>query len=221
MNPTGDGFWAFWSGVQVCLGPGAMMLAPAAAAFTWKSSRRDIEDSSSVTVDWLLRALLIAFGFAMMTFLSLLPLSTVAGRVIFISQNLFRYITGIFFIWQGLTMAGRKSKEAGSGFNALLTALMVGVCLGAVFRPELNEVLVGLEILSGMPGKLNKAWWLLFLHCLGVFQTVLTFQVGAASIRSMTVQIESKSRIMEKAAGLIIFVTGLMIVTGFFEELLS
>jgi hypothetical protein len=172
-------------------------------------------------MDWLPRALLTAFGFALMTFFDSLPLSTMAGRVIFISQNLFGYMAGIFFIWQGLTMAGRKSKEAGSGYNASLTALGAGVCLGAVFRPELNEVLVGVELLGGIPGELDKVWRLLFFHCVGVFQTVLTFHVGAAAIRSLTIRIESKSRVMEKAAGLIVFLTGLMIVTGFFEELLA
>ncbi|MFH1136268.1 MAG: hypothetical protein V1816_09300 [Pseudomonadota bacterium] len=212
---------ALLSGIEVFLGSGALVLVPA-AALAWKPSvggGDDYPGAAGSRPSPVVRSFLFALGFAAVCFFRGQPLSTMLGKVVFDLQNPLKYGAGAILAWQGLTMVGMGSKEAGSRLLTPAWAALTGASLGLAFRPGLNEVLVSLEVLMGMSVGLEKGGRLLLFHCLGVFQAVWAFRLGIEAIMVLGGPRTGRGAMSTRFAGLVVGLTGFLFISGTWETL--
>jgi cytochrome c-type biogenesis protein len=217
---------AFTAGLLSFLSPCVLPLIPSYVTFITGLSLEDVQKARRTT---LVHALLFILGFTLI-FLALGATATVLGRVLITGREWISRIGGAIIIVFGLYMLGvfnvgflsaeRRVHLADKPMGYLGTVL-VGIAFGAGWTPCIGPILGSILIYTSSAADLNRGLVLLLAYSLGLAVPFLASALLVERFFGFFTAMRSRLVWVSRAAGILMIVVGLLLVTDYFTVLAS
>lgn len=211
---------AFAAGVLSFLSPCVLPLVPSYLAYVGGSSeaRRRVLVSNS---------LLFILGFAIV-FVALGASASLLGSVLRANQALIGVVGGLLVCFFGLVMLGvvrlpwlyRDTRPQFRGDTRTpLGAMLLGMAFAAGWTPCIGPILGGILTLAGASGTLAHGVGLLAVYALGLGVPFLLAALLLDPFVRFSARFKRFLPIVEKGAGVLLLVAGVLMVTGTFTTI--
>lgn len=227
MEPASIGlFLAFTAGLLSFLSPCVLPLIPSYITFITGLSFDDVQSSRRVA---LVHGLLFVLGFTLI-FLALGATATVIGRVMFSQRELITKVGGVMIIVFGLYLVGalniaffareRRVHLADKPVGYLGTVL-VGIAFGAGWTPCIGPILGSILLYASSEADLPRGLALLFAYSMGLAIPFILAAVAVDRFMSFFQRFKRQMMWMQRGAGVLMIVVGILMVTNQFTILAS
>ena len=211
-------FIAFGAGLISFLSPCVLPLIPGYISYISGSSLNELIEKKSVNI---FPIILFTFGFSIV-FISFGATASFLGSVILNNSYELRIASGIIIIIFSLHILGiinlnflnyekRIYAEKKSG---IFSSLLVGMAFGFGWTPCIGPILGSILALASTEQSLNRGILLLVFYSLGL---AIPFILSGYLIQKFLVfskNIKSKMNIILKSGGVLLLITGLLIITN-------
>jgi cytochrome c-type biogenesis protein len=212
----------FGAGLVSFLSPCILPLVPPYLCFLAGASLDEIATGASIAGRVLLRAFAFVLGFACV-FVALGASASTLGQLV--SQHLtgLSRIAGVVIVVLGLHMAGlfrigwlmREARlHAVARPAGFAGAFVVGLAFGFGWTPCVGPVLASILLLAGTEASAARGAALLAAYAAGIAVPFLAAALFMRPFLAAVARIRSYLSLIEKAMGLLLIATGLMIFTG-------
>ena len=217
---------AFSAGLLSFLSPCVLPLVPSYVTFVTGLS---LEDVSRARRSALVHSLLFILGFTLI-FLALGASATVLGRVLVSQRVWLSRVGGVLIILFGLYMLGLFDVALFSRERRLhlsdkpvgyLGSVLVGVAFGAGWTPCIGPILGSILLYTSTAADLRRGLLLLFTYSMGLALPFLASALAVNHFLAAFARVRTKLLWVNRAAGLLMIVAGLLLVTNYFTILAS
>ena len=215
---------AFVAGLLSFASPCVLPLVPPYLAYMGGVSIEELNEGKrgQVRLAVMLAALCFVAGFSTV-FVILGATASWIGQVVSAHFVLLSYIAGIFVILMGLhflhlfriplfdrtVRIGLAEKPAG-----LIGAYVIGLAFGFGWSPCVGPVLAAILLVAGAQESAGEGARLLFIYSLGIGVPFLVAAGFAGAFMRWSARFRKRLNMIEKAMGLLLIATGVLIVTG-------
>ncbi|MGI9436880.1 MAG: cytochrome c biogenesis CcdA family protein [Geminicoccaceae bacterium] len=216
---------AFAAGIISFLSPCVLPLVPGYVSFVAGSSLEDMRDGVSPRLQALLLAVTFVLGFSVV-FVSLGAGATYLGSFLLTYKYELGIVAGIIVILFGLHMLGLTplalmNSEARFHLDMpggrALSAFLIGIAFAFGWTPCIGPVLGSILTLSMSTADVSKGAFLLAVYSLGLGVPFLLAAVFTGFLLKSLRSLGSVGRRLQQAAGGLLVVMGLLMVTGQLE----
>ena len=215
---------SFSAGLLSFLSPCVLPLIPSYLTFVTGLSLEDVQRSRRTT---LVHAVLFVVGFSLI-FLALGATATVLGRMLLVYREWISRIGGALIVLFGLYMLGafntgllareRRVHLADKPVGYLGTVL-VGIAFGAGWTPCIGPILGSILIYTSSTADLNRGLLLLSSYSLGLAIPFILAALAMNRFLSFFTRIRRHLIWVTRAAGALLIVVGLLLITNYFTLL--
>lgn len=227
MDATSIGVaFAFGAGLLSFLSPCVLPLVPSYVTFITGLSLEDVQHSRRAT---LVHALLFILGFSLI-FISLGASATLLGRVLLAYRDWISRIGGVLIIVFGLYMLGvfnigafsreRRFHLANKPMGYLGTVL-VGIAFGAGWTPCIGPILGAILTYASTEADVGRGMQLLGAYSAGLAVPFLLSALLVERFLAFFSRIKSQLVWVNRIAGILMIIVGLLLVTNYFTILAS
>lgn len=186
-----------------------------------------LEDITRARRTTLIHALLFVLGFSAI-FILLGAGATLVGQLLLSYKSLIARIGGVMLIVLGLWMFGifqwgalaqERRVHLSDKPIGYLGTILVGVAFGAGWTPCLGPILAGILMVAGSEANVGRGIALLAAYSAGL---AVPFLISALAIERFFVffqRFRSKLGLVNRIAGVLLIIVGIMLLTGWFETL--
>ena len=215
---------AFVAGLLSFASPCVLPLVPPYLAYMGGISIEELHEGgrARVRVAVMLAALCFVAGFSTV-FVVLGATASWIGQAVSAHLGLLSYVAGIFVILMGLhflhlfriplfdrtVRIGLADKPAG-----LIGAYVIGLAFGFGWSPCVGPVLAAILLIAGAQDSAGEGARLLFIYSLGIGVPFLVAAGFASAFMRWSARFRSRLDKIEKAMGVLLIVTGVLIFTG-------
>jgi cytochrome c-type biogenesis protein len=215
---------AFVAGLLSFASPCVLPLVPPYLAYMGGVSIEELNEGKrgQVRLAVMLAALCFVAGFSTV-FVILGATASWIGQAVSAHLVLLSYVAGIFVILMGLhflhlfriplfdrtVRIGLAEKPAG-----LIGAYVIGLAFGFGWSPCVGPVLAAILLVAGAQDSAGEGARLLFIYSLGIGVPFLVAASFAGAFMRWSARFRKRLDMIEKAMGLLLIVTGVLIVTG-------
>jgi len=217
---------SFTAGLLSFLSPCVLPLIPSYVTFITGLSLEDVQKARRAA---LVHSLLFVVGFTLI-FLALGATATVLGRVLFAHRVWLSRVGGALVILFGLYMLGafnlgalareRRVHLADKPVGYLGTVL-VGIAFGAGWTPCIGPILGSILTLASSSADLQRGLLLLLAYSVGLALPFLAAAVALQHFLAFFSRIRRQMAWITRAAGALLIVVGVMMITDYFTVLAS
>jgi cytochrome c-type biogenesis protein len=217
---------SFTAGLLSFLSPCVLPLIPSYVTFITGLSLEDVQKARRAA---LVHSLLFVLGFTLI-FLALGATATVLGRVLFAHRVWLSRIGGALVILFGLYMLGafnigalareRRVHLADKPVGYLGTVL-VGIAFGAGWTPCIGPILGSILTLASSSADLERGLLLLLAYSVGLALPFIAAAVALQHFLAFFSRIRRQMAWITRAAGALLVVVGVMMITDYFTVLAS
>jgi len=217
-------FVAFSAGLLSFLSPCVLPLVPSYIGFITGLGLEDITRARRTT---LVHALLFVLGFSMI-FVALGAGATLLGQLLLAYRLWIARIGGVVIIALGLWMLGvfqwgalqqeRRVHLTDKPLGYLGTVL-VGIAFGAGWTPCLGPILGAILVVAGNEANLGRGMALLASYSFGLAIPFLLSAIALERFFAFFQRFRSKLGMVNRVAGVLLIVVGLLLITGWFATL--
>ena len=217
---------AFTAGLLSFLSPCVLPLVPSYVTFITGLS---LEDVSKARRSALVHAVLFVLGFSLI-FLALGAGATLLGRVLLAYRDWITRVGGVLIIVFGLYLLGvfnigafareRRFHLADKPVGYLGTVL-VGIAFGAGWTPCIGPILGAILTYTASSADLERGLQLLSAYSLGLAVPFLLAAVLVQQFLSFFTRIKRQMMWVQRIAGALLIVVGVLMVTNYFTILAS
>ena len=217
---------AFTAGLLSFLSPCVLPLVPSYLTFITGLGLEDVSRAKRTT---LIHALLFVSGFSFI-FVALGAGATAFGQLMLTYRDWIARVGGVLMILMGLWMLGvfqfgalQRERRVHLSDKPLgyLGTVVVGVAFGAGWTPCLGPTLGAILGLAMVQTTLSKGIWLLAMYSAGLAVPFLLAALGVERFLRFFTRFRSKIGMVNRIAGGLLIVVGLLMFTGWFERLAS
>ena len=217
---------AFSAGVLSFLSPCVLPLVPSYLSFVTGMSLEDLQegfDRRRVMV----HSLLFVSGFTLI-FVLLGAGATFIGSFLLYNSDWIARIGGVIIIAFGLHLMGvfrllpllsEKRVHLANKPTGYLGTLVVGVAFGAGWTPCIGPVLGAILTMAGVQEHVGTGMWLLFVYSMGLAIPLLLAALAMERFLTAFSRFRRFLPAVQKIAGALLIVLGLLLVTGSFTVL--
>jgi cytochrome c-type biogenesis protein len=215
---------AFVAGLLSFASPCILPLVPPYLAYIGGVSIEELNEAgkSRVRLAVMLAALCFIAGFSSV-FVILGATASWIGQAVSAHLAALGYIAGAFICLMGLhflhlfripmldrtVRVGVAEKPAG-----LIGAFVIGLAFGFGWSPCVGPVLAAILLMAGARDSAGEGAWLLFVYSLGIGVPFLVAAAFASSFMRWSARFRSRLGMVEKAMGVLLIITGVLIFTG-------
>jgi cytochrome c-type biogenesis protein len=215
---------AFVAGLLSFASPCVLPLVPPYLAYMGGVSIEELNEGgrARVRVAVMLAALCFVAGFSTV-FVVLGATASWIGQAVSAHLGLLSYVAGTFVILMGLhflhvfriplfdrtVRIGLAEKPAG-----LIGAYVIGLAFGFGWSPCVGPVLAAILLVAGAQDSAGEGARLLFIYSLGIGVPFLVAASFAGAFMRWSARFRKRLDMIEKAMGLLLIATGVLIVTG-------
>ncbi|HYW33035.1 MAG TPA: cytochrome c biogenesis protein CcdA [Gemmatimonas sp.] len=217
-------FIAFAAGLLSFLSPCVLPLVPSYLTFITGLGLEDVSRSRRTTV---VHALLFILGFSFI-FVAMGATATAFGRLLLAYQVWIARAGGVLMVVMGLWMLGlfkfgalqqeRRIHLSDKPIGYLGTVL-VGMAFGAGWSPCLGPTLGAILTLAMTESEVQKGIVMLSMYSLGLAVPFLLAALGVERFLTFFKSFRSKLGLVNRIAGILLIVVGILMFTGWFERL--
>jgi cytochrome c-type biogenesis protein len=218
---------AFAAGVISFLSPCVLPLVPGYVSFVAGSSLEELRDRQAPRLQVLTLALTFVLGFTLV-FVALGASATALGSVLLSYHYELGLIAGVVVILFGLHLLGvtpirwmnqeaRLHLELGGG--RLVSALLLGIAFAFGWTPCIGPVLGAILTLGASTAEVGKGALLLAVYSLGLGLPFLLAALFTGALLARLKALGRAGRNLQRIAGGLLLVMGLLMVTGQLERL--
>ena len=217
---------AFTAGLLSFLSPCVLPLVPSYLTFITGLGLEDVSRARRTTVT---HALLFVLGFSFI-FVSLGAGATAFGQLMLAYRGWIARVGGVLMILMGLWMLGvfqlgalQRERRVHLSDKPLgyLGTVVVGIAFGAGWTPCLGPTLGAILLLAANQTEMSKGIGLLSGYSLGLAVPFLLAALGVERFLRFFTRFRSKLGLVNRIAGGLLIVVGLLMFTGWFERLAS
>jgi cytochrome c-type biogenesis protein len=218
------GLLAFIAGVLSFLSPCVLALAPG-YIFMIASMAGDYADGPDRGISArrvLPGALLYCLGFSLV-FISFGAAASGIGHTFRANREAFTRILGAAVMLLGLYSSGlirigfldrQRSPLLGMQRKGAFGCLITGAAFAFGWSPCVGPILGTILALAGSAGTMTKGIGLLALYSVGLALPFIVLALAFENVRPLVARLLRKSELVEKLSGLMLFIVGLLMVTG-------
>jgi cytochrome c-type biogenesis protein len=215
---------AFLAGLLSFASPCVLPLVPPYLAYLGGISVEELHEGgrARVRLAVLMAALAFVAGFSTV-FVLLGATASWIGQAVTAHLALFGYVAGLFICLMGLHFLhvfriplfdrtlriGLADKPAG-----LIGAYLIGLAFGFGWSPCVGPVLAAILLMAGAKESAGEGARLLFVYSLGIGVPFLVAAGFASAFMRWSARFRSRLNMIEKAMGVLLIVTGVLIFTG-------
>lgn len=217
---------SFTAGLLSFLSPCVLPLIPSYVTFITGLSLEDVQKARRAA---LVHSFLFVLGFTLI-FLALGATATVLGRVLFAHRVWLSRIGGALVILFGLYMLGafnigalareRRVHLADKPVGYLGTVL-VGIAFGAGWTPCIGPILGSILTLASSSADLERGLLLLLAYSVGLALPFIAAAIALQHFLAFFSRIRRQMAWITRAAGALLVVVGVMMITDYFTVLAS
>jgi cytochrome c-type biogenesis protein len=218
---------AFVAGVISFLSPCVLPLVPGYVSFVAGSSLEDLRDGAASRIQALSLAATFVLGFTVV-FVALGASATALGQVLLSYRYELGMVAGVVVILFGLHMLGltpfslmnreaRFHVEMGGG--RVLSAFLLGIAFAFGWTPCIGPVLGAILTLGASTADVTKGALLLAIYSLGLGLPFLLAALFTGALLGRLRALGRTGRNLQRAAGGLLVVMGLLMVTGRLEQI--
>ena len=216
-------FIALGAGILSFLSPCVLPLIPGYISYISGSSLNELLEKKNIN---LFPIILFTIGFSVV-FISFGATASFLGSLILDNSFALRIISGILIIVFSLQIIGiinikflnyEKRIEAKNNHNNL-SSVIIGMAFGFGWTPCIGPILGSILALASVEDSLNRGIILLFFYSLGL---AIPFIISGYLIQKFmifTKNLKSKMNIISKVGGVLLLITGLLIITNQLQAL--
>ncbi len=215
---------AFTAGLLSFLSPCVLPLVPSYIGFITGLGLEDITRARKTT---LIHAVLFVIGFSAI-FILLGAGATLIGQLLTQFKPIIARIGGFMLIALGLWMLGifqfgALNQERRFHLNdkplGYLGTILVGVAFGAGWTPCLGPIISGILMIAGSEASVGRGVALLSAYSMGLAVPFLLSALLLERFFSFFERFRSKLGMVNRIAGILLIVVGVMLLTGWFQTL--
>jgi cytochrome c-type biogenesis protein len=215
---------AFTAGLLSFLSPCVLPLIPSYVTFV---SGLSLEDVPRARKTALVHAVLFVLGFSLI-FLALGATATALGRLLVVNRAWISRVGGVLVVLLGLYLLGvfnmqSLARERRVQFSdkplGYLGSVLVGVAFGAGWSPCIGPILGGILTYTATQTELRRGLLLLGAYSLGLAIPFLIAAVAVDRFISAFQRFRSKLIWVDRVAGALLVVVGVMMMTNYFVVL--
>jgi cytochrome c-type biogenesis protein len=217
---------AFTAGLLSFLSPCVLPLVPSYLTFITGMGLEDVSRAKRTT---LVHALLFVLGFSFI-FVALGAGATAFGQLMLAYRSWIARIGGALMILLGLWMLGvfqfgalQRERRVHLSDKPLgyLGTIVVGIAFGAGWTPCLGPTLGAILLLAANQTEMSKGITLLVGYSAGLAVPFLLAALGVERFLRFFTRFRSKLGLVNRVAGGLLIVVGVLMFTGWFERLAS
>jgi cytochrome c-type biogenesis protein len=220
---------AFAAGLASFLSPCVLPVVPGYVSFVTGVSLDDFqgEDAGAVRRQAAIHSGLFILGFSAL-FIALGASATALGTVVRRALPLIQQLGGAVIVLFGLYLLGvvrvpflmqERRVQLGSKPAGMLGSVIAGVAFGAGWTPCIGPVLASILLYAGMSGTVLQGATLLTAYAIGLGLPFFVAAVAFNWFLSRTRFLRTWLRPIERAAGAVMVVAGVLLFTGRFAVL--
>lgn len=220
---------AFLAGLVSFLSPCVLPVVPSYVSFVSGLTLEDLQQHgvSQARKQAALHAALFVLGFSLV-FVALGASATVLGAALRRALPLLQQIGGIIIFLFGLYLLGviklralmrERRLQLASKPAGKLGSVAVGIAFGAGWTPCVGPVLASILLYAGLESTMLRGMALLGFYALGLGIPFFAAAVGLTWFLSGTRSLRPHLRHIERAAGVLLVVIGVLLFTGRFAAL--
>ena len=215
---------AFTAGLLSFLSPCVLPLVPSYLTFITGLGLEDVSRARRTTV---VHALLFVAGFSFI-FVALGAGATAFGQLMLAYRSLIARVGGVLMVLMGLWMIGvfqfgalQRERRVHLSDKPLgyLGTVVVGIAFGAGWTPCLGPTLGAILLLAANETELTEGITLLSAYSAGLALPFLLAAIGVERFLRFFMRFRSKLGLVNRIAGALLVVVGLLMFTGWFERL--
>lgn len=215
---------AFTAGLLSFLSPCVLPLVPSYLTFITGLGLEDVSRARRTT---LVHALLFVLGFSFI-FVALGAGATAFGQLMLAYRSWIARIGGALMVVMGLWMLGvfqwgalQRERRVHLSDKPLgyLGTIVVGIAFGAGWTPCLGPTLGAILLLAATESELSKGISLLSAYSAGLALPFLLAALGVERFLQFFKKFRTKLGLVNRIAGILLIVVGLLMFTGWFERL--
>ena len=211
-------FIAFGAGLISFLSPCVLPLIPGYIAYISGSSLNELLEKKNVN---LLPIILFTFGFSIV-FITFGASATYLGKFLLSNSFPLRIIAGVIIIFFSLHIIGiinikflnYEKKIYADKSNTVFSSILIGMAFAFGWTPCIGPILGSILILASTTENIGKGILLLSSYSLGL---AIPFILSGYLIQKFILlsrNIKKKMNIIMKAGGILLFLTGILILTN-------
>jgi cytochrome c-type biogenesis protein len=217
-------FVAFTAGLLSFLSPCVLPLVPSYLTFITGLGLEDVSRSRRTTVT---HALLFVLGFSLI-FVAMGAGATAFGQLMLAYRAWIARVGGVLMVIMGLWMLGafqfdalQRERRVHLSDKPLgyLGTVVVGIAFGAGWSPCLGPALGAILMLAATESELSKGIVMLSAYSLGLAVPFLLAALGVERFLEFFKRFRSKLGHVNRIAGALLIVVGLLMFTGWFQRL--
>lgn len=217
-------FVAFTAGLLSFLSPCVLPLVPSYITFITGLGLEDVTRSRRTAV---VHALLFVLGFSLI-FVAMGAGATAFGQLMLAYRTWIARIGGVLMVLMGLWMLGvfeigalQQERRVHLSDKPLgyLGTVVVGVAFGAGWTPCLGPTLGAILLLAATESELSKGIVMLSAYSLGLAVPFIIAAFGIERFLGFFKRFRSKLGLVNRIAGSLLVVVGLLMFTGWFQRL--
>lgn len=217
-------FVAFGAGLLSFLSPCVLPLVPSYIGFITGLGLEDITRARRTT---LIHALLFVLGFSAI-FVLLGAGATLIGQLLLSNRTLIARIGGVMLVLLGLWMFGvfqfgalqqERRVHLSDKPIGYLGTILVGVAFGAGWTPCLGPILSAILMVAASEANVGRGAVLLTAYSAGLAVPFLISAIAIERFFTFFQRFRSKLGMVNKIAGVLLIVVGVLLMTGWFETL--
>ena len=221
-------FVAFAAGLLSFLSPCVLPLVPSYVSFITGLGMEELEQGGvDVKRNTLIHSLLFVAGFTLI-FLLMGASATYIGQFLRVYQDVIARIGGVIIVLFGILLLGivpipALSREKRYQFQnkpvGYVGTVAVGIAFGAGWVPCIGPILGAILTLAANTESIGQGMALLFVYSLGLAIPFVLSAVALTAFLAWFQKFRRYIRYVEWAAGILLILVGLLLVTGKFTVL--
>ena len=220
---------AFVAGLVSFLSPCVLPLAPSYVTFVTGMSLDDLAsgDRRGARRQAALHAALFILGFTLV-FLALGATATLFGAALRRLLPALQQVGGVVIVLFGLYVVGvlrprvlmrERRVQLARKPTGRAGSVLVGMAFGAGWTPCVGPVLASILLYAGMQGTMGEGMLLLLVYALGLGIPFFLAAVAFNGVLAGTRLLRHRLRLIERTAGAVMLVVGVLLVSGRFAVL--
>jgi len=214
---------AFSAGLISFLSPCVLPLIPGYVSYISGSSLNELLEKKNVN---LFPIVLFTVGFSIV-FIIFGASATFLGKFLLSNSFFFRIIAGIIIIIFSLHILGlfkikflNYEKRIYTSINkSVLSALVVGMAFAFGWTPCIGPILGSILVLASTTESISKGILLLFFYSLGLAIPFIFSGYLIQKFILISKNLKKKINLIEKIGGILLFLTGILIITNQLQKL--
>ena len=225
-------FVAFIAGFLSFFSPCVLPLVPSYILYVSGISLKDISeggDKRSETKAIIINSLLFIFGFSLI-FILFGAAASLVGRVLYAYKDVIRIVGGALIIFFGFYIIGvfkfrlldlEKRLSLKTKPSGYLGSIIIGITFAAAWTPCAGPIIGSILVLAGTQETLSSGVMLLIAYSFGL---AIPFFVTSLAFNSALIYFKRINKylgIIEKVSGFLLIVVGGLLLTNYFESIIT